>query len=86
MPDNAKGSYTVKICGSGFNSSVELADTKIIVEEADDPNRVSTLTGGVGVYEKDTGIVTIGGTLNDWKSKDDVTFVVTEWNKRGAWL
>ncbi|MBS7297864.1 MAG: hypothetical protein KIG65_02145 [Eubacteriales bacterium] len=80
MPDNAKGSYTAKICGSNFATSVELAETKIVIEEheEDDSGRVTNLTGGVSIYDKETGVVTINGTLNDWKSKDKVTFLVTE--------
>lgn len=80
MPADAKGSYTAKICGSNFATSVELAETKIVIEEIeeDDSSRVTNITGGVSIYDKETGIVTINGTLNDWKSKDKVTFLVTE--------
>ena len=78
MPDDADGTYTVKICGNWFNSPVSLTETKLYVEDTGENSRVTTITGGVSIYEKSTGIVTINGTLNDWKNKDKLTFLVTE--------
>ena len=77
LPDEAEGTYTVRVCSDNFATPTILSSTKLLVEADDEASRISSVEGGIAYYNSATRVVTVNGSLADWKEKDNVTFMVT---------